>query len=288
MKPQVVSTERSGRERSDEPRQRSWLCIPLAKCGYAAASLVFVSGCATWDEVAHDVAQPWRASSAAMARVGDRVSDLLEFDAITRKRNPENLPAHQAWNAGRNPPSSAITSSPINQATAQTPAVSPTISQPAATQAIHNTPAVPERPPESTTVPLAPPAVELLPAPPITPISAQTPKVSPAQVRWCRVRIRNVGQQPATQVAVTVSSPANAPLFSKHEDAISAPTLGPMKFAPVAHVGVQEEVVLMIGVGDVEHSEQRLRIQVHDSLGGSNLDAQARWHVELEAIEAAE
>ena len=71
-------------------RRRYWKC--------AALSLGCMAGCATWDEMAQTAAQPWQATGELVARTGDRVGDLFEFDSL-RRRNPANLPAYQASNS---------------------------------------------------------------------------------------------------------------------------------------------------------------------------------------------
>ena len=271
---------------------------------WAVLSLGCVSGCASSEQVAHNTTQPLRATGNFLARTGDRVGDLFESHS-TRNRNPENLGAYQGLTPGSANQTASLQKAPMTSATAQTGATLPTVSQPAAMQAIHNTPAANERPRESLSVPTAPPAselqpappaVELLPAPPanIQPISNSQPaaaasKASAATVAgistWCRVRIRNISQQAVPQVAVTVNSPENAKLVSKDGDSVSAAVSGKMEFAPVAQVGPSEEVILVIGVGAAEQRGNRLRVQVRDGLGGSNQDVQARWQVVIEAME---
>lgn len=271
---------------------------------WAVLSLGCVSGCASWDEVAHNTTQPLRATGNLLARTGDRVGDLFESHS-TSHRNPENLAAHQGLAPASASQIASLQKAPTASATTQAGANLPTASQPAAKQAIHNTPTANERPRESLSVPTAPPAtelqpaspaVELLPAPPasVQPISNSrpapaTPKTSAAAnagiSTWCRVRIRNISQQAVPQVAVTVNSPENAKLVSKDGDNVSAEVAGKMEFAPVAQVGPSEEVILVIGVGTTEQRGNRLRVQVRDGLGGSNQDVQARWQVAIEAIE---
>jgi hypothetical protein len=146
----------------------------------------------------------------------------------------------------------------------------------------------------------APANVELLPAPPVSPTSATqaapvvTPTTpvsmppiteAPANTTWCRIRVRNIGTQPATQVAVIVSSPANAPVVSKEGETVSAPTTGKMEFAPVAQMGVNEEIILLVGVATADERANRLRVQVRDAQGGSNQELQARWKIAIEAAE---
>lgn len=266
---------------------------------WAVLSLGCVSGCASWDQVADNAAQPLRATGNFLARTGDRVGDLFESNS-TRHRNPANLPAHQGLTPVPTNQVASLQKAPTASATTQAGATLPTVSQPTAMQAIHKTPVANERPQESLTVPsappAAPPAVELLPAPPadLKPISNSRPasvvpatsSVARAEIStWCRVRIRNVSSQAVPQVAVTVNSPENANLVSKDGETVSAPTTGKMEFAPVTQVGSGEEVILVIGVAANGQQGHRLRVQVRDGLGGSNQDVQARWNVAIEAIE---
>lgn len=266
---------------------------------WAVLSLGCVSGCASWDQVADNAVQPFRATGNFLARTGDRVGDLFESNS-TRHRNPANLPAHQGLTPVPANQVASLQKAPATSATTQAGATLPTVSQPAAMQAIHKTPVANERPSESLTVPsappAAPPAVELLPAPPadLKPISSSRPapvvsatsSIARAEIStWCRVRIRNISSQAVPQVAVTVNSPENAKLVSKDGNTVSAPTTGKMEFAPVPQVGSGEEVILVIGVAASGQQGQRLRVQVRDGLGGSNQDVQARWNVAIEAIE---
>lgn len=238
---------------------------------WAALSLGCMSGCASWDQVAQNVAHPWRATGDLMARASEGVETLSEKTSKPTS-HAGNLPAQQlANNAGR--------TSPANKAT-----VVPASRQvPAPTQPL--TP--------------APANVELLPAPPVSPTSgindfapavtqaapASTPITAPANTTWCRIRVRNIGHQPVTQVAVTVSSPANAPLVSKEGDSVSNPTQGKMEFAPVPEVRANEEVVLLVGVATSDERANRLRVQVRDAQGGTNQELQARWQIAIEALD---
>lgn len=231
----------------------SWL-------SWTALSLGCLSGCASWDQVTQSVRHPWQATDGLMARTSDRVEGLSE-KGPKQTRHAATLSPQQLANQ---------TTSPAK------PAVPPT-----------NTPA------PAATKPLtpAPANVELLPAPPVSPTSAiiaapSTPAaVAPANTTWCRVRVRNIGSQPATQVAVTISSPENASLVSKEGDSISRPVTGKMEFAPVAQVGANEEVVLLVGVATADERANRLRVQVRDGQGGTNQELQARWKVAIEAME---
>lgn len=277
---------------------------------WTVLSIGCLSGCASWEQVANNASQPLRSTGNMLARTGDRVGDLFEFDS-TRHRNPENLPAHQGLVPKPASQTAMSPKVPMNSGAAQAGATLPTVSKPAAMQAVHTTPAVVAKPQESMSVPLAPPAVELMPAPPavellpappaaaaptgnVTTISnSQLAPVAPATSTaanmvvstWCRVRVRNISQQAAPQVAVTVNSPENAKLVSKEGNTMSAVVAGKMEFAPVAEVGPGEEVILVIGVVAAEQRGNRLRVQVRDGLGGSNQDVQARWKVAIEAIE---
>ena len=271
---------------------------------WAALSLGCLSGCASWEQFAHQTTQPLRATGNLLARTGDQVGDL--FESGPRHRNPANLPANQGLTQmlAQQP---ALQKAPMVSAAAQAGATSLPVSKPAAMQAIHSTPAANEKPTESSSVPLAPPAtelqaapgdVELLPAPPavVQPISNSepaTPKpsaspaasVKAASIKtWSRVRIRNISKQSVPQVAVTVMSPENAPLVSKDGESMSPAAAGKMEFAPVAQVGVNEEVILIIGLATDDPKATRLRVQVRDGLGGSNQDVQARWQVAIEAV----
>ena len=267
-------------------------------------SLGCVSGCASWGEVAHNTTQPLRATGELLARTGDRVGDLFEPHS-TRHRNPANLPANQGLTPGSASEIASRQKTPMTSSTTQAGATSPTVSQPAAMQAIHKTPVANERPQESLMVPTAPPATELRPAPPAVellpappsdvqtisnsrPAPAATTTSAAANTRiatWCRVRIRNISPQAIPQVGVTLNSPENAKLVSKDGDNVSAAVSGKMEFAPVAQVGPSEEIILVIGVEAAEQRGNRLRVQVRDGLGGSNQDVQARWQVTIEAIE---
>lgn len=256
---------------------------------WAVLSLGCVSGCASWEQIADNATQPLRTTGNLLAQTGDRIGDVFE-SGRTRHRNPANLPAHQGLTprlaqqtpAGPKPPATAGTA----QAGASSLATS---SQPAARQAIHNTPAAAKKPSESLSVPTAPPAVELLPAPPATlqPISHSRPALAAdtsAITTWCRVRVRNISPQALPQVAVTVNSPENAKLASKDGNVVSAPVAEKMEFAPVPQVAPNEEIILVIGVAPNEQKTHRLRVQVRDGLGGSNQDVQARWNVTIEAL----
>ena len=245
----------------------SWL-------SWAALSLGCVSGCASWDQMAQNVAHPWRATGDMIARTNERVGDVWD-SGTTRSPKPRNAPAQQlANNASPTRPTANATARPSN-----TP-----------TQA----PIKPLTP--------APDNVELLPAPPVSPTSATvaapaaSPDTStatiaspsadaPANTTWCKVRVRNIGSQPATQVAVIISSPANAPLVSKEGETVSQPTTGKMEFAPVAQMGVNEEIILLIGVATADERANRLRVQVRDAQGGSNQEVQARWQIAIEAAD---
>lgn len=257
----------------------------------AALSLACVTGCSSWDQFAQNATQPLRSTGNLLARTGDQVGDMFESHS-TKGRNPDNLPAHQGLR-----PSVARQDAPpkVPMTSGATPAAAtlPTASQPKAMQAIHSTPNAAEKLPETLTVPKTATGVELLPAPPaeLQPISHSRPAptvvaATPLAIStWCRVRIRNIGQQATPQVAVTVHSPEGASLVSKEGNAVSAPTPGKMEFAPVPQVGAGEEVILLIGLVQGEPRGQRLRVQVRDGLGGSNHDVQARWQVAIEAAE---
>ncbi|MBC7816557.1 MAG: hypothetical protein IAG10_06695 [Planctomycetaceae bacterium] len=237
----------------------SWL-------SWAAVSLGCVSGCASWDQMAQNIAHPWRASGDMIARTNDRVSDAWDSEA-TRSRKTKSAPASQL----------------AQKASPTTPTANPTV--------------LPASMPVSAPVkPLtpAPADVELLPAPPVSPTSATaaapasttaSTNEAPANTTWCRVRVRNIGSQPATQVAVSVSSPAHAPLVSKEGTVVSRPTQGKMEFAPVAQVGAKEEVILLVGVATSDERANRLRVQIRDAQGGTNQELQARWQIAIEAAE---
>ncbi len=243
----------------------SWL-------SWAALSLGCVSGCASWDQVAQNVAQPWRATGDMFARTNERVEDVWE-SGTKRSPKPQNAPVQQlAHNANPTRPTANATTRPSN---------------------------TPSQAPIKPLTP-APANVELLPAPPVSPTSATAaaPVVTqaapitksptteaPANTTWCRVRVRNIGSQPATQVAVIISSPANAPLVSKEGETVSQPTIGKMEFAPVAQMGANEEIILLVGVATADERANRLRVQVRDAQGGSNQELQARWKIAIEAAE---
>ncbi len=243
----------------------SWL-------SWAALSLGCVSGCASWDQMAQNVAHPWRASGDMIAHSNERLEDVWEA-GTTRSTKPKNAPAQQL----------AHNASPTNSTA--------------------NATTQPSNPPSPAPIkPLtpAPANVELLPAPPVSPTAASVaaPVVAqaapttksptteaPANTTWCKVRVRNIGSQPATQVAVIISSPANAPLVSKDGETVSAPTTGKMEFAPVAEMAANEEIILLVGVATADERANRLRVQVRDAQGGSNQELQARWKIAIEAAE---
>ena len=104
---------------------------------------------------------------------------------------------------------------------------------------------------------------------------------------WCRVRVRNVGSQAATQVSVSVTSPANATakLYAADGGTTSPAAAGRMDFAPIAQVGPNEEVIITVGVVAADELSNRLRVQVRDALGGTNQDVQSRWKVTIEAAD---
>lgn len=243
----------------------SWL-------SWAALSLGCVSGCASWDQMTQNVAHPLRASGDMIARTNERLADVWD-SGTTRSPKPRNAPSQQLANNG------SPTHPTANSAT-----------RPSST---------PSQAPVKPLTP-APDNVELLPAPPVSPTSASAaaPVVTqpapmtkspateaPANTTWCKVRVRNIGSQPATQVAVIISSPANAPLVSKEGETVSAPTTGKMEFAPVAQMGVNEEIILLVGVATTDERANRLRVQVRDAQGGSNQELQARWQIAIEAAE---
>ena len=241
----------------------SWL-------SWAALSLGCVPGCASWDQMAQNIAHPWRASGDMIAHTSERVEDAWESES-PRSSKTRNMPAQQlASNAP--PATSNANARPSN---------------------------VPSQAPVKPLTP-APTNVELLPAPPgsLTSATATAPVVTqaaptakapvteaPANTTWCRVRVRNIGNQPATQVAVIISSPANAPLVSKEGETVSAPTTGKMEFAPVAQMVPNEEIILLVGVATTDERANRLRVQVRDAQGGSNQELQARWKIAIEAAE---
>ncbi|MBM3971078.1 MAG: hypothetical protein FJ302_14650 [Planctomycetes bacterium] len=289
-----------------EVRGPSWLLEvldepPAARCvrrwwQWAVLSLGCVSGCASLDQVTDNVTQPLRSTGHQLARAGDRVGDLFESKS-PRPGIPANLPANQGMTSGLASQARPSQERPMTSATAQAGAISLPISEPTATQAIHNAPIPDEKPPESLSAPPAPPAVELLPAPTADvqsishsqPVAAKGSSVSATTnsgvANWCRIRVRNIGQHSAPQVAVTVSSPENVKLVSKDGDGVSAPVNGKMEFTAVPEVGPNEEIILMIGVGTAEQRGNRLRVQVRDGLGGSNQDVQARWQATIETME---
>ncbi|MFM9966600.1 MAG: hypothetical protein ACKV2Q_35935 [Planctomycetaceae bacterium] len=242
---------------------------------WGVLSLGCVSGCASWDQMAQTVARPWHATGELLARSSDRLENMTE-NLSQRPQTPATLPGQQLAQGGN--PSSPT--APSNVLPANTTAPAPA-------------PAKPLTP--------APANVELLPAPPVSPTSATvtapvTAQTAPptmsavtaaasAKTTWCRVRIRNSGTQPATQVAVTVSSLANATLVSQEGETISAPVTGKMEFAAVPQVNANEEVILLVGVATTDERANRLRVQVRDGQGGTNQELQARWKVTIEAVE---
>ena len=162
--------------------------------------------------------------------------------------------------------------------------------------------------PDSAPAPIAPP--EPLPAQAVnhsrevTPIGAVASTINPAvthaagtnvartqttapNATWCRVRVRNIGTQPATQVAVSITSPANAQakLLTSDNGTTSPAVDGRMDFAPIAQVAPNEEIIVMVGVVAADERSNRLRVQVRDAQGGTNQDVQSRWKVTIEAAE---
>lgn len=243
----------------------SWL-------SWAALSLGCVPGCASWDQMAQNIAHPWRASGDVIARTNERVEDVWESGSLHSSKS-RNMPAQQLANNA--PPATSTANANARPSN------------------------VPSQAPSKPLTP-APANVELLPAPPVSPTSATVaaPVVTqaaptakapvteaPVNTTWCRVRVRNIGSQPATQVAVIVSSPANAPLVSKEGETVSAPTTGKMEFAPVPQMGPNEEIILLVGVATTDERANRLRVQVRDAQGGSNQELQARWKIAIEAAE---
>jgi hypothetical protein len=174
-------------------------------------------------------------------------------------------------------------------------------------QPINSVPASSLRP-ESAPAPIAPP--EPLPAQSVSQSRAITPTAAiattpnsrtvtnaavanttnatsavPANTTWCRVRVRNVSNQPATQVSLSVTSPANAQLLASDGGATSLLANGRMDFAQIPQVGPNEEVIVTVGVSAADKQSNRLRVQVRDAQGGTNQEVQSRWKVILEAAE---
>lgn len=157
--------------------------------------------------------------------------------------------------------------------------------------------------PDSAPAPIAPP--EPLPAQAVsqsrevTPIAAvaSTPnavvvnaagtQTAAPNATWCRVRVRNIGTQPATQVTVSLTSPANAQakLLTSDNGTTSPAVDGRMDFAPIAQVAPNEEIIVMVGVVAADERSNRLRVQVRDAQGGTNQDVQSRWKVTIEAAD---
>ncbi len=102
---------------------------------------------------------------------------------------------------------------------------------------------------------------------------------------WCRVRVRNVSNQAATQVSLGVTSPANTQLIAADSGVTSPQANGRMDFAPIPQVGPNEEVIVTVGVAAADKESNRLRVQVRDAQGGTNQEVQSRWKVILEAAE---
>ncbi len=235
----------------DHRSYSSWL-------SWAALSLGCVSGCASWDQMAQHIAHPWQSSGDMIARSNERLVDAWDGET-KRSAKPQSSPASQL----------------ANRANPTTPKSNPKV-----------VPASMPSPAPSKPLTPAPADVELLPAPPVSQASATVATTeAPANTAWCRIRVRNIGSQTATQVAVSVSSPANAPLVSKEGTSVSAPTLGKMEFAPVAEVKANEEVILLVGVATADERANRLRVQIRDAQGGTNQELQARWKIAIEAIE---
>ena len=233
---------------------------------WAAMSLSGVSGCASWEQVAHNIAHPWQASGDLVSRTSDRLEDG-KTPPSTDSLNHQNVASSQFAQAA--PPSTRAPKAAVLPA---------------------------NRPSSAPSKPLtaAPNDVELLPAPPVSQASASVATESPtidssvesaANTTWCRIRVCNIGGQSATQVSVTVSSPTKAMLFSKEGTTVSAPTHDKMEFAPVAQVGPNEEVILLVGVAASDERDNRLRVQIRDAQGGTNQELQSRWKIAIEAIE---
>ena len=121
-----------------------------------------------------------------------------------------------------------------------------------------------------------------------TPISASRVITPPANLvenaAWCRIRVRNTSQQPATQVSVSVIGPASAQLVSHDGKGVSTP-VSRMDFAPVPTVAPGEEVILVTGVLSKDETSNRVRVQVRDAQGGANQELQTRWQVTIEPVE---
>ena len=124
----------------------------------------------------------------------------------------------------------------------------------------------------------------------ITSSTATPPKVTQsnaiaANTTWCRVRVRNISSEAATQVSLGVTAPTNGQLIATDGSAMSPQVNGRMDFAPVTQVGPNEEVIVTVGVVAADKHSNRLRVQVRDAQGGTNQEVQSRWKVTIEAAE---
>ena len=143
--------------------------------------------------------------------------------------------------------------------------------------------------PESAPAPIAPP--ETLPAKSVSQSRAITPTAAVSNLAgndnttWCRVRVRNMSSEAATQVSLGVTAPTNGQLFATDGSAMSPQAGGRLDFAAIPQVGPNEEVIVTVGVAAADKHSNRLRVQVRDAQGGTNQEVQSRWKVTLEAAE---
>ena len=134
--------------------------------------------------------------------------------------------------------------------------------------------------------PFAPAQPDPLPAKELNASRQIPPPASlPADTIWCNVRVRNISQQPATKVAVTLTAPAPAQLIAADGGAVSSATSGRMDFSPIEQVGPNEELIVAAGLSAADEHSNRLHVQVRDAQGGSNQDIQARWQVTIEPLD---
>ncbi len=112
------------------------------------------------------------------------------------------------------------------------------------------------------------------------------PADSPANVAWCRVRLRNASSQLLTQVAVTMTTPPETQLVASAKSPAQQAVRTRLEYPAITQVAPNEEITFSVGIVATDESTRRLRIQVRDAQGGSNKDVQTRWQVAIDPIEA--
>lgn len=294
---------------NDRSRRRGW--------AWAAVAAGCLTGCATVEDFGQAAAQPFQAGGDLLARAGDRVSDAWESRMRPSPKCP-NGPATQSSQLANRMPNPAASTSATQLAGHTAPAASGGANQQAsavemlppppvtrgAGSEMPNAVAVPKTIPSdlpAKALPAAPGNPEAnssraadAPAPISPDVTTAKPisltkQVSPPaadieNVAWCRVRVRNASDRPATQVAVSIIGPQGAELVSHDGNTPAAPSAR-MDFAAVPQVGPGEEVVLIAGVLSAVPESNRVRVQVRDAQGGTHQEVQARWQVTIEPID---